>query len=101
MTASEFEEHWKAEKATKKVDFIHMIQVGVDEHTLCFFTQLGYIHFWQMAAINPIRTTAWHSVIIRHSVNAVSSSLSVVKSTDAILREGSRSNCQILRESSW
>lgn len=40
MTASEFEEHWKAEKATKKVDFIHMIQVGVDEHTLYF------LHSW-------------------------------------------------------
>lgn len=29
MTASEFEEHWKAQKMTKKADFIHMIQVGV------------------------------------------------------------------------
>lgn len=30
MTASEFEERWKAEKITKTVDFIHMIQVGLD-----------------------------------------------------------------------
>lgn len=45
MTASEFEEHWKAEKATKKVDFIHMIQVGVDEHTLCFFYTAGLHSF--------------------------------------------------------
>lgn len=29
MTASEFEEHWKVKKMTKKADFIHMIQVGV------------------------------------------------------------------------
>ena len=29
MTASEFEEQWKAKKITKKADFIHMIQVGV------------------------------------------------------------------------
>lgn len=28
MTASEFEEHWKAKKMTKKADFIHMLQVG-------------------------------------------------------------------------
>lgn len=28
MTASEFEEHWKVKKMTKKADFIHMIQVG-------------------------------------------------------------------------
>lgn len=27
MTASEFEEHWKAQKMTKKADFIHMIQM--------------------------------------------------------------------------
>ncbi|KAM9346880.1 histamine N-methyltransferase-like [Symphorus nematophorus] len=27
MTASEFEEHWKAKKMTKKADFIHMIQM--------------------------------------------------------------------------
>lgn len=29
MTASDFEEHWKVKKMTKKADFIHMIQVGV------------------------------------------------------------------------
>lgn len=28
MTATEFEEHWKVKKMTKKADFIHMIQVG-------------------------------------------------------------------------
>lgn len=27
MTVSEFEEHWKAQKMTKKADFIHMIQM--------------------------------------------------------------------------
>nr|XP_046260170.1 histamine N-methyltransferase [Scatophagus argus] len=27
MTASEFEEHWKAKKMTKKADFIHLIQM--------------------------------------------------------------------------
>lgn len=27
MTASEFEEHWKVKKITKKADFIHMIQM--------------------------------------------------------------------------
>ncbi|XP_005745752.1 histamine N-methyltransferase-like [Pundamilia nyererei] len=44
MTASEFEEHWKAEKATKKVDFIHMIQmlyyVKDPEATVRFFQGL-------------------------------------------------------------
>lgn len=44
MTASEFEEHWKAEKATKKVDFIHMIQmlyyVNDPEATVRFFQSL-------------------------------------------------------------
>ncbi|KAL3970185.1 glyceronephosphate O-acyltransferase [Sarotherodon galilaeus] len=44
MTASEFEEHWKAEKATKKVDFIHMIQmlyyVKDPEATVRFFQSL-------------------------------------------------------------
>lgn len=44
MTASEFEEHWKAEKATKKVDFIHMIQmlyyVKDPEATVRFFESL-------------------------------------------------------------
>ncbi|XP_030614541.1 histamine N-methyltransferase isoform X2 [Archocentrus centrarchus] len=38
MTASEFEEHWKAEKITKKVDFIHMIQDP--EATVRFFQSL-------------------------------------------------------------
>ncbi|XP_030614540.1 histamine N-methyltransferase isoform X1 [Archocentrus centrarchus] len=44
MTASEFEEHWKAEKITKKVDFIHMIQmlyyVKDPEATVRFFQSL-------------------------------------------------------------
>lgn len=34
MTASEFEEHWKVNKMTKKADFIHMIQVGVADIVL-------------------------------------------------------------------
>ncbi|XP_028250272.1 histamine N-methyltransferase [Parambassis ranga] len=44
MTASEFEEHWKAKNMTKKADFIHMIQmlyyVKDPEATLRFFQSL-------------------------------------------------------------
>lgn len=29
MTATEFEEHWRASEKTKEADFIHMIQVRV------------------------------------------------------------------------
>lgn len=29
MTATEFEEHWRANEMTKEADFIHMIQVAV------------------------------------------------------------------------
>ena len=31
-TASEFEQHWKENKMSKKADFIHMIQVNKDPH---------------------------------------------------------------------
>lgn len=31
MTAAQFEEHWKLKKTMKKADFIHMVQVGVEE----------------------------------------------------------------------
>lgn len=44
MTASEFEEHWKEKKMTKKADFIHMIQmlyyVKDTEATISFFQSL-------------------------------------------------------------
>uniref|UniRef100_A0A3Q3MYJ2 Histamine N-methyltransferase n=1 Tax=Mastacembelus armatus TaxID=205130 RepID=A0A3Q3MYJ2_9TELE len=44
MTASEFEEHWKEKKMTKKADFIHMIQmlyyVKDPEATINFFHNL-------------------------------------------------------------
>ncbi|XP_026150323.1 histamine N-methyltransferase-like [Mastacembelus armatus] len=44
MTASEFEEHWKEKKMTKKADFIHMIQmlyyVKDPEATINFFHSL-------------------------------------------------------------
>lgn len=44
MTASEFEEHWKEKKITKKADFIHMIQmlyyVKDPEATISFFQSL-------------------------------------------------------------
>ncbi|XP_056145843.1 histamine N-methyltransferase [Lampris incognitus] len=44
MTASEFEEHWKANKMTKKADFIHMVQmlyyVKDLEATIRFFRSL-------------------------------------------------------------
>lgn len=36
MTASEFEEHCRVKKLTKKADFIHLIQVGV-AHTQCLW----------------------------------------------------------------
>lgn len=29
MTSAEFEEHWRANKTSKKADFIHMIEVDV------------------------------------------------------------------------
>lgn len=49
MTATEFEEHWKVKKMTKKADFIHMIQVGVASIVLLcpqtvFLTHLGHVH---------------------------------------------------------
>lgn len=37
MTAAEFEEHWRANKMGKEVDFIHMVQVGVA--TVMLWTQ--------------------------------------------------------------
>ncbi|XP_026233008.1 histamine N-methyltransferase [Anabas testudineus] len=44
MTASDFEEHWKVKKMTKKADFIHMIQmlyyVKDPEATINFFQSL-------------------------------------------------------------
>ncbi|KAM6978525.1 histamine N-methyltransferase-like [Tautogolabrus adspersus] len=44
MTSSEFEQHWKAKKMTKKADFIHMIQmlyyVKDPEATVSFFRSL-------------------------------------------------------------
>ncbi|XP_044222445.1 histamine N-methyltransferase [Thunnus albacares] len=44
MTASEFEEHWKVKKMTKKADFIHMIQmlyyVKDPGATIAFFQSL-------------------------------------------------------------
>lgn len=43
MTASEYEEHWKVKKMTKKADFIHMIQVGVAE-TALMACRLGFWH---------------------------------------------------------
>lgn len=43
MTASEFEEHWKVKKTTKKADFVHMIQVGVP-HTMLVACRLGFWH---------------------------------------------------------
>uniref|UniRef100_UPI0037E8399A histamine N-methyltransferase-like n=1 Tax=Semicossyphus pulcher TaxID=241346 RepID=UPI0037E8399A len=44
MTSSEFEQHWKVKKMTKKADFIHMIQmlyyVKDPEATISFFQSL-------------------------------------------------------------
>ena len=46
MTATEFEEHWRVKKMSKKADFIHMIQVGVTllAPQTVFLTHLGHIH---------------------------------------------------------
>lgn len=49
MTATEFQEHWRVKKMTKKADFIHMIQVGccrcsASGPQTVFLTHLGHIH---------------------------------------------------------
>uniref|UniRef100_A0A3Q3MD34 Histamine N-methyltransferase n=1 Tax=Mastacembelus armatus TaxID=205130 RepID=A0A3Q3MD34_9TELE len=65
MTASEFEEHWKEKKMTKKADFIHMIQmlyfVKDPEATINFFHSLlnknGKLLIIQMTA-----TSGWEKL---------------------------------------
>ena len=56
MTASEFEEHWKVKKMTKKADFIHMIQVGADLlQSGCVLDTSDSYSFGCLTTINPVR----------------------------------------------
>lgn len=47
MTASEFEEHWRENKISKEVDFIHMIQVGAAA-VILLTQRLYFNHNWNI-----------------------------------------------------